>query len=179
MSAFKVLSAGILVLALAHLAPGQSLAEAAKKEKERRESLKGKSGVVVTNANLGATKKKPAVASQTPAGSEKPAPQAPAPAAATSAVPAADPQVEAKKTFDEKKAELEDRLGKAKEMVELLTLKMKALQQQFYSFNTMTFKEQVQIQISETFQKWQAAQAAEQIIKDELDQLLAKGWKSE
>jgi len=177
MNAFKVLCAGILVLALSPLAPGQSLAEAAKKEKERRESLKGKSGVVVTNANLGATKKKPALAA--PAPTESGNPSSPAAAPATTAAQAVDPQAEARKEFDEKKASLEERLAKMKEMVELLTLKMKALQQQFYSFNSMQSKEQVQMQISDTFQRLQAAQAAEKILKDELDQLVAKGWKSE
>lgn len=180
MRALKILSAAVLALFLAQFAPGQSLTEAAKKEKERRESLKGKAGVVVTNADLAGTKKKPAVALQTPAEGEKPA-AIPAvksvEPSSSEAAPPVDLQTEAKKKFDEKKSELEGRLSKAKEMVELLDLKMNALRQQFYSFNSMTSKDQIQKQISETYQKLQAAQTEEKKLKDELDKILAQGLK--
>ena len=180
MSALKIIAAAVLAISLALPAPGQSLAEAAKKEKERRESLKGKASVVVTNADLAGTKKKPAIAvnPQTPAESEKPAAAAkPGEPSAGEAAPPADPQIEAGKKFDEKKSELEGRLSKAKELVELLNLKMSALQQQFYSFNSMTAKDQVQKQLSETLQKLKAAQAEEAKIKDELDKVLAQAVK--
>ncbi len=100
MTALKSLSAGILVLTLIQLAPAQSLAEAAKKEKERRESLKGKSALIVTNANLRGTKKKPAFVIPTPVESENPA--QPASAAAKAAEPAVDVQAEAKKSSTKK-----------------------------------------------------------------------------
>jgi hypothetical protein len=180
MSALKIIAAAVLAISLAQPAPGQSLAEAAKKEKERRESLKGKAGVIVTNADLAGTKKKPAIAvnPQTPAESEKPAAAAkPGEPSAVEAAPPADPRIEAGKKFDEKKSELEGRLSKAKELVELLNLKMSALQQQFYSFNSMTAKDQVQKQLSDTLQKLQAAQAEEAKIKDELDKVLAQAVK--
>ena len=177
MTALKSLSAGILVLTLIQLAPAQSLAEAAKKEKERRESLKGKSALIVTNADLRGTKKKPAIATPTPAESENPA--QPASAAAKAAEPAVDVQAEAKKKLDEKRTELEGRLAKSREMVELLTLKMNALQLQFFSFNSMESKEKVQRQISDTNLRLQAAADEVKKIQDELDQLLIKGWKSE
>ena len=180
MSLTKILTAAVLVLFLARLAPGQSLAEAAKKEKERRESLKGKAGVMVTNADLAGIKKKPAVAAnpQAPAETEKPA-AAPKPGepSAGGAAPTPDPQIEARKIFDEKKSELEGRLGKAKELVELLNLKMRALQQQFYSFNSMTAKDQVQKQLGETQLRLQAAQAEEAKAKGELDKALTQGVK--
>jgi len=182
MSALKILSAAALALFLAQLTLGQNLTEAAKKEKERRENLKGKSGVVVTNSDLAGTKKKPAVAAnpQTPTESEKPAATAAAKSgepAAGEANPSLNLQTEAQKIFDEKKSELEGRLSKAKELVELLELKMNALRQQFYSFNSMTPKDQVQRSISETYQKLQAAQAEELKVKDELDKVLAQGLK--
>ena len=180
MSALKIIAAAVLAIFLAQPAPGQSLTEAAKKEKERRESLKGKAGVVVTNADLAGIKKKPAIAAnpQTPAESEKPGGGAePREPSAGEAAPPADPRIEAGKKFDEKKFELEVRLSKAKELVELLNLKMNALQQQFYSFNSMTAKDQVQKQLSETLQRLQAAQAEEAKVKDELDKVLAQGVK--
>lgn len=178
MSALKILAAAVLALVLAQLAPGQSLTEAAKKEKERRESLKGKAGVVVTNADLAGIKKKPAVAPQAPAEGEKPAAAAkPGEPSSGEAAPPADLQAAARKKFDEKKSELEGRLSKARELVELLNLKMSALQQQFYSFNSMTAKDQVQKQLSETHQRLQAAQAEEAKVKDELDKVLAQGVK--
>jgi len=170
----------MLTLSLVQAAAAQSLTEAAKKEKERREALKGKTGVAVTNADLAGIKRKPAITSETPAEGAKPA-AAPAEKSADAAVagaaPPADLQAEARKKFEEKKTDLETRLAKAKEMVELLDLKMNALWQQFYSFNTMTPKDQVQKQISETHLKLQAAQAEQKKIKDELDQVLAQGAK--
>ena len=54
------------VLFAASLVAAQSVAEAAKKEKERRENLKGKTTQVVTNADLAKTQKKPAVGTPTP-----------------------------------------------------------------------------------------------------------------
>jgi hypothetical protein len=166
-----------LGLLFAPLAAGQSLAEAAKKEKERRESLKGKEGVTVTNADLANTKKKPAVTvpPPTPAEGEKTAAAKPAVPAAETAAP--EPQAEVKKKNDEKKAEIEARLNKAGEMVELLTLKMTALDQQFHSFNSMTPKDQIQKAMSETYLKLQAAQADVSKIKDELNKFLAQAAK--
>jgi hypothetical protein len=170
-----------VLLSLAAFLPGQSISEAAKKEKERREALKGKPTVVVTNADLSKTTKKPAVAANPapPAEGENAAAQD---AAASSKEPttgkdaaAGDLQTEARKKHDEKKAELEDAWNKAKDMVELLNLKMNALWQQFYSHNSMTTKDQIQKSISETYQKLQAAQAEEKKAKDELDKLPALG----
>ncbi len=182
MRALNILAAGVLTISLVQAASGQSLAEAAKKEKERRENLKGKTSIVVTNADLAGIKRKPAIASESPAESAKPAAAAAeklADAGRGGTAPAADPQDEARKKFEEKKSDLEARLDKAKELVELLGLKMNALWQQFYSFNTMTPKDQVQKQIRETHLKLQAAQAAEKKIKDELEKLLSQGGKDD
>jgi len=184
MSPKKTIAALALLLFMSTLASAQSLAEVTKKEKERRENLKGKSSTVVTNADLAKTKKKPSVTQTNPvppAGGEAAAATA-APTAAQETGPgtdkaAADLRAEAQKKYEEKKAGLEDKWAKAKEMVDLLNLKMNALWQQFYSFNSMTPKDQIQKAISETYQKFQAAQAEEAKAKEELDKFLALGPK--
>ncbi len=60
----KILAGLALPLLLVSMLWSQDLSEAAKKEKERREAIKGKKGVVVTNTDLGAVKKKPNVADE-------------------------------------------------------------------------------------------------------------------
>jgi len=171
-----------VLLFLAAFLPAQNISEAAKKEKERREALKGKPTVVVTNADLSKTVKKPAVAANPAPPAAEGENAAAQDAAASAKEPgtgkdstAADLQTEARKKHDEKKADLEDAWNKAKDMVGLLNLKMSALGQQFYSHNSMTSKDQIQKSISETYQKLQAAQAEEKKAKDELDKLPASG----
>jgi hypothetical protein len=171
--------AGVALLC-AMLLPGQTVVEAAKKEKERREALKGKQGEVVTNADLVRTKKKPAVI-QPDSGGAPPAekPNRPADAAA-SAPPAIQPvptdlRAEQAKLFDEGKLEIENRLKAAQELIDLLKLKMTALQQQLYNFSNTTSRDQIQRDISETYQKLQAAVGEETKIKDELDKFVAAG----
>jgi hypothetical protein len=172
MSRQRIIAAAVLLLILSPLAPAQSLAEAAKKEKERRESLKGTPSVVVTNADLAKTTKKPAV--ETVEGEKTDAPGAPPPAQGTDKS-STELQAEALKKFAEKKAELESRWIRAQELVELLNLKMNALWQQFFTFNSMTPKDQIQKEISETFQRLQAAQGEEAKAKEELNKFLAQG----
>ena len=60
----KILAGLALPLLLVSMLLSQDLSEAAKKEKERREAVKGKKGVVVTNTDLSAVKKKPNVADE-------------------------------------------------------------------------------------------------------------------
>jgi hypothetical protein len=168
------LGAGI-VFAAATLLPGQTVVEAAKKEKERRESLGGVQGAVITNADLVRTKKKPAVIQ--PAGTEIPPGENPArpyavalPSPRPAAVqPSPDVKAEQAKLFEKEKSDIEGRLRTAQEYVSLLKLKMAALQQQFYNFSNTTSREQIQKEISETYQKIQAAGAEEAKIKAELD----------
>ena len=181
MRVFALVSA---VLFASSFVTAQSVVEAAKKEKERRENLKGKTTQVVTNADLAKTQKKPAVATPTPVVDET-QPGAPVggvppkdvSAAAAPEKPGADLQSEARKKYEEKKADLETKWAAAKELVELLDLKMNALWQQYYSFNSMVQKDQVQRTISETFQKLQTAKADEVKAKEELDKFTASGGK--
>ncbi len=178
MSRQRIIAAAVLLLILSPLASAQSLIEAAKKEKERRESLKGKPSIVVTNADLAKTTRKPAVepvVEAAPAEGEKAAAPGAPPAAQGTEKSFTELQAEALKKFAEKRAELEGRRNNARELVELLSLKMNALWQQFYSFNIMTPRDQIQKEISETFQRLQAAQAEEAKAKEELDKFLAQG----
>ncbi len=177
----KALCAILLPLILASAATAQSLVEAAQKEKERRETLKGKPGVVVTNADLSKTKKKPAVAvpaagaaAEGPAGTQ--AEGGAAGAAEAKRLEAAH-QAEIQKRFDEKKAELEAKAALSKERTELLDLKLKSLQQQFYSFGNMQTKDLIQKQIAETYQTLQTAAAEQARARDELDKFLELGAK--
>jgi hypothetical protein len=82
---------GLLSLLAASLLVAQSLVDVSKQEQERREKLKGKSVKVVTNADLQAMARKPAIAAR---GAETTRPQVPgqAKAAAQEAEAAAEPQ---------------------------------------------------------------------------------------
>lgn len=170
-----------IIFAAATLLPGQTVVEAAKKEKERRESLKGAQGVVVTNTDLVLTKKKPAVIH--PAGSEMPPGEnSPQPATVRlpspqtgAGLPSPDVKAEQAKLFEQEKSDIEGRLKAAQEYISLLKLKMAALQQQFYNFSNTTSREQIQKEISETYQKLQAASAEEVKIKAEMDKHDAAG----
>jgi hypothetical protein len=57
----KILSVVLMLLVCSSLLLSQSLVEVAKKEKERRAKLKGKSGKVITNDDLKKFKKQPKV----------------------------------------------------------------------------------------------------------------------
>lgn len=177
------------------LASGQSTAEAARKEKERRDGLKGKKTVVVSNLDLGKAKKKPSMvllpAGTTPpaeaqAGAEGAATEGAAgseaeanpPAEKTEADPALEArQEEARQTYGERKAELETKYDQAKERVELLNLKMAALQQQYYTFNNFTPKAEIQKQIAESYQKLQEAQVDALKAKEDLEKFLTQSFK--
>lgn len=168
----------------------QTLAEIAKKERERRESLKGKKGIVVTNADLAKLKKKPAL-EVPPAIGE---PEKMGPPLATPAEPSAETPSETAPQAVEPKVEtipsgapaqesalseanlksLQDRWEKAKEYVELLTLKMGALWQELANVEAPSAKEAVQLAIAETFLKLQSAQEEEEKARQELEKFLGQ-----
>jgi hypothetical protein len=164
---------------------GQSMVETAKKEKERREAAKKGTTTVVTNADLARTKKTAAMVvvresgtaktegEESVARGDKPRPSA---VAAPGAVPApkagAEVVSEAALDFNQKKSELQSANDKAQERAELLDLKMRALNQQFFTFNSMSSKDQIQKAIAETYQKLQDAQADAIKTKAALDQFL-------
>ena len=176
----KSICAFLLPVFLASAVSAQTIAEAAQKEKERRETLKGKLGVVVTNADLSKIRKKPSVApplggtgAEAPVGTQA----GDAAAAAEANRAESDRQAEIRKRFDEKKAELEAKAAQSKERTELLSLKLKSLQQQFYTFANMQTKDVIQQQIVETYRTLQAAAAEQARAKTELDKFLELGAK--
>jgi hypothetical protein len=167
----KILASLVLPLLLASFVQSQSLAELAKKEKERRAALKGKSVTVVTTADLAKVKRQPAVvvtgeeqasdetAAQAGQAEAKAKPGEAPPAAATGTDKAAEetrpgetpPMSE--KEFQAKQAEYVDTIKQKQEMVDLLTLKMNALYQELYSLDNMKSREIIQLQISDTYDK--------------------------
>ncbi len=175
MSAKRSLAAGLfLALAVSFLFP-QSLTEIAKKERERRAKLKGKTAVVVTNADLAKMKKRPAVEVQ-PAPSEPPAeselaPETPPPAAGAQE-PADMSAPSAEDVTPPDLRAVQEKWEKANEYVELLTLKMSALWQQYYGLVDAGPKEAVQRDIGETFIKLQQAQEDETLARLELERFL-------
>ena len=195
----KIIVAFFLLLLGVSFLSAQSLAEASKKEKARRAALKGKQ-TIVTNQDLGKTKKKAAMTESVP---EKPAEEAVAEeaeatvppegeqAAAEEAAPgeAPPPAVEAppeteppapeaepamgQEEFNQRKSELEDAANKAQELVDLLTMKMNGLWQEFYSLDDMTARDTIQQQISETYEKLLKAQQDATKAKEDLDVFIA------
>ena len=160
----------------------QSLVELARKEKERRESLKGQAGAVVTNEDLAKVTKTPAIEAtgvpvipETIRGEGTAAEDA---AAASGSVRRIIPRVAppgpvisgegASSDQASTSGDLKERLREAEEMVELLTLKMNALWQKFYNMDDMTTQDLVQQEISDTYEKLVKAQEDAGRIRERL-----------
>lgn len=166
----KLLAMMVLPFLLAAFLHSQSLAELAKKEKERREAMKGKSTTVITNADLVKVKKRPAVESaevelaevETVEQAEQAgAGTAPPPATEEAAdveeqagdlVIPAEPPALSEREIEQKQNELIDFAAEKQEMVDLLTMKMNALYQEYYGLDTLKSREILQIQISDTYE---------------------------
>jgi hypothetical protein len=173
----KAVSCLLLLFMAGSFGLSQTLAEIAKKERERRENLKGKKGIVVTNADLARLKKKPALEIPPAPPEQQPVEQtalttpSPAEEAAKLSEPIGPPQREETETSLKN---LQEKWEKAKEYVELLTLKMSALWQQFYALDNLSSKEAVQQAIAETFIKLQDAQTEETKARQELEKFLGQ-----
>jgi len=194
----KTLTFGLVPLFFVSLLWSQDLTEAAKKEKERREALKGKKVTVISNADLSDVKKKPAVGGENPstaaepeAGQAQPAepqdteeagtPEETAaetePEAAVEGAPEAMPmsagdQLETaapSAALNSQKSMLETAWLKAQEYADLLELKLNSLWQEFYSMDDMMPRDKLQEQISDTFDKYQKAREDEAKAKEEFD----------
>jgi hypothetical protein len=183
MSAKRTAVLIIITLVLGTLLFPQSLAEIAQKERERRASIKGKKAAVITNADLAKLKKKPALETPqaqpaTEAGETRAVEPSPAPLAEperlNQAPPPAGPQAELPPAGLK---ELQARWERAQEYVELLTLKMGALWQEFYSLGDMAPKEAIRLAISETFIKLQTAQEVETAARQELEKFISEQKK--
>jgi len=167
----KIASITIIPLLLATFLSSQSLVELAKKEKERRAKLKEKSAKIITNADLTRLRKKPAVTVSGIRPTEAERISAPTPAKSSPSTTTSD-------SLDKKEAgkemtlpEAEQKWQKAKEYVDLLTLKINGLWQKFYSFRDWTLRDSIQRDMNETFLKLQKAKADAAKAKQELDKL--------
>jgi hypothetical protein len=178
MRAARIFSLFLLPIFLGSLVFSQTLAEIAQKERERRASLKGKKVVVVTNADLAKMKKKPALEIAPPeapletTGPEAPETTPPETPQAETPPPPAEPLPESAVQATLK--DLQARWEKANEYVELLTLKMSALWQEFYALDNMTTRDAIQLSISETFIKLEKAQEDEVKARQELEKFLGR-----
>ncbi len=183
----------IAVFGFAAYLGAQSLADLAKVEKARRESLKGRHAAVITNAGLLRVQKVPAVES-TPSESGEGAvgegqgvepatvPDEGDPAGLSSGsgtppsrriVPSVSPNGplitgDVNRDQAEGGGTLEAQLKASKDLVDLLTTKMNALRQQFESQDAMVPGYVIQQQLDETGQRLVKAQAQEARIEAQI-----------
>jgi hypothetical protein len=197
MSKTRWLAVFVLPLLLVSFLQSQSLAELAKKEKERRAAFKGKPATVITTADLAKVKKRPAVestvqeqAAEAVAAEEVAAPpeavqqagEGPAEAAAPPAKPIETlPDLQnappAAKDIQAKIEELTKAAKEKQELVELLNLKMNSLYQEFYNMESVKSRETLQLQISDTYDKLLKAQLDATKAVKELDDYVAQAQK--
>ncbi|NIM59296.1 MAG: hypothetical protein GTO16_10190 [Candidatus Aminicenantes bacterium] len=175
---FKKIIVGIsLPLFLTSVLSSQSLVELAKKEKERREKLKGQSKTVITNADLSNIKRGPALTTSRQAdtieGSEVTGSSSEASAQDKSEPSRARPRSTRAEGADRvepqenTQAELEQKWKSAREQVGLLTTRMNGLWQEFYSMDDMSSREEIQREISETSLRLQKAKEEEAKARQE------------
>ncbi len=159
----RVIAAAVFLI-LAGGLYGQSLAELSRREKARRESLKGKQAKVVTNTDLAQVKKRPAIlvvpSEPVPPEGAAAADGQPSPGADV----ASDPDVMVPTVIDNGPAlagpaapvaptsvkDLEAKLKAAEDLVGLLTDKMNMLITQASNINGLNPRETVMQQIDET-----------------------------
>lgn len=196
----KLLAALFLPLLLVSFLQSQSLADLAKKEKERRAALKGKHAAVVTTKDLAKSTRRPAVEAAeqeqaaeeagvetgeagAQAGQEGAAP----PAAQQAAEAAVEPEkaaAEAEKSaptpqdIQKKQNELADLAQQKAEMVDLLTLKLNSLYQEFYGLDNLKSREMIQVQISDTYDKLLKAETDSAKAKKDLEDFMAEASKA-
>lgn len=178
-----------VLLLCSSLAFSQNLVEAAKKEKERRAKLKGKSGHVITNEDLKKVKKNPKVVTnedlkkgQRQAGVSVPAKEASkentsekADKQDTESSPETKSSPEQGKIDEKKHLEsLELEYERAKVQVEMLTSKMNGLFMKYYSPDNKTPKVMIQSEISQTALQLQKARDDEEKAKKELEDYKSK-----
>ena len=172
------LATGLLAFLCFSYLSAQSLAEAARKEKERRAKLEKKASKVVTNQDLKTIKRLPAVSLP-----EKEDQIADAEGPKTEPESIVPPKTERipstqdidKKTGSASDSTLEQKYEKAREYVDLLTIKMNGLWQKYYSADDGTPKERIQSEISQTYLQLQKAQHDAEKAKKEWE---ASGQKT-
>jgi hypothetical protein len=189
MSTKKSLVIAGLSLLVAAVLSAQSVTDLAKKERERRAAVKNKPASIITNADLAKAKRQPAVqvsgaeqaAADEQAG-EKPGAGAPAgqveagdkaAAAKEAQKAAADQTAMAEKDFKARLSELAQKAKDAQDMIDLLTLKMNSLWQEYYNLSDVKTREYTQFQISETYDKLTRAELDAKRATQDLDDFLA------
>jgi len=174
----KIIIVALLPLLFVTLLSSQSLVELAKKEKERRAKLKGKKGIVITNSDLKKSKRQPAVSIPLTESAEKESPGATR--TPKSSPPKRVPSYPIRKISQQglkSLTRLEEKRKKANGYVNLLTLKIKGLQQKFFTFMDWTSKDLVQRETWETYLKLQKARQDAEKAKKELYNQRAKKRK--
>jgi len=185
-----------LPLVLASFLQSQSLADLAKKEKVRRAALKGKHATVVTTADLAKGNRRPAVESTgqeqaaeegaeavegvtPPATGELAAGAAAAVEEPAEAAPPLDAVAQSAQDIQKKQNELAEVAQQKADMVDLLTIKMNALYQEFYGLDNLKSREMVQLQISDTYDKLLKAETESAKAKKDLEDFLAQAKKDQ
>jgi hypothetical protein len=185
----KILGAIFILWMSTCLLLSQSLVEVAKREKERRAKLKGKSGKIVTNEDLKRIQKQPKVVTNEDLKNSK---RQPSVSVAPSKEPKDKTQEKAKKpetkppltgpdspepaSKDDAQnlKNLELKHEKAKAQVEILMNKMNGLFLKYYSPDNTTPKQMIQSEISRTALQLQKARDDEQKAKKELEDYKSK-----
>lgn len=190
----KILWAALPIFLLTSALLSQTVTDMAEKEKDRRESLKGKKPVVVTNADLAKLKKTAAyVGSGSGSQTQGKAAGTASSTASTMAGPGTAPapslpvgvsdqqaqssQAASQVMNQQLKRSLEEKYEKAKEYRELLELKMNSLQLQFFNLADTKSKDLVQKDISETYAKLLGAQEADNKAREDLEKFLGQSLK--
>lgn len=171
----KIIIGISLPLFLSSLLFSQSIVEVARKERERRARLKGLKAVVVTNADLGKVRKRPAMdtsrivipASATaPPGRYRDVDTAePAPSQSVQQKPNINTQEPGQSSVEQAEADY----YKAREYTQLLTVKLRGLWSELYSMDDMTDRSSIQKQIAETSLQIEKAQKDEAIAKQKME----------
>lgn len=167
----RILCCVCLPLFLSSFLLSQSLAELAKKERERREKLKGKKSILITNADLVRLRRSPAVStSRTITGQQKSRRSIPSKEKLSQTEPPSR-ELEGvdKMEFRNPKKDLEAKLREAIESAELLSFKMNSLWQEYHSNSDKNIKERIQSKIHQTSQKLAKARKDEEETRKELE----------
>lgn len=168
---------------------GQSVNELARQEKARREALKGNRAKVITNVDLAAVRKTPAVVVVNPDSAEESnasgitgqdssgltsggAGDTSGPVVMVPTVAKNGPVLMGNNDSADAPAsagDAESRLKAANELIDLLSTKMNALMQESNSLNSMTPKDVIQRQIDETNRKLIRVQEEAARLKDQIE----------
>lgn len=158
----------IVLIGFAATLGAQSVAELARREKERRQSLGDRRAPIITNLDLLRSKKRPAIDVPPPVtdidefddeADLDEAKRIPPPAAPAGDV-AAEPDTGPK---------LEDQLNQVRGIIDLLTTKIAALKQAYSSQENMVPNYVIEQQLDETLERLREAEAQEARILGDID----------